>query len=400
MKLSAHLSAAVALAALLLACQEQLTTPVDCPELCPGTSLIVRDTVLDADVNGDSTFAGFVGGNEIGALLVSNALDAGESRAFMTFPRRADSILVDGLQRLFRVDSVAVSFQLLARDTLVPGVKLYLHRITPDLDTTATLGGLDAQLTAESLIDSIAVGDSLKAGNVRMVLKGADIAKLTPPEADTGRLGIGVRVGAGVATGVRLGSINSSAGGPTLLTWGTIEIADTTKVRQSTTHFVEKANYVIETAPVPDDRLWLGGKSGARALLRFTVPAYLRDSASVLRATLELTPSQPVRGLPNDSPSLEIRGLLTDLGAKSPVLPSVSASTLVSTGLSDVLQVDVRSIVATWFGTSITAPNALFLAIMPEGSSFSRPEFASSRAAAGGPRLRITYAIPSRPGHP
>ena len=40
------LLASVVLADALTACQEKLTTPVDCPELCPGNSLIVRDTVI------------------------------------------------------------------------------------------------------------------------------------------------------------------------------------------------------------------------------------------------------------------------------------------------------------------------------------------------------------------
>lgn len=400
MKPLPHLSAALALAALLSACQEKLTTPVDCPELCPGTSLTVRDTVLTANLNGDSTYTGYVGGTEMSALLASNGIDAGESRIFMTFPRRSDSVFVDGLAYFLTVDSIAVSVQLLARDTLIPDLKLYLHRITPDLDTTATLAGLDTQLTGATLIDSATVADTAKTGTVRMILRGDDIAKLTAIEADSNRLGIGIRVGAGVPTGVRLGSINSTAGGPTIITWGTVPIADTSKVRQITTTFAEKANYVIETPSVPNDVIWLGGKFGARSLLRFTLPPYLRDSASVLRATLELTPAIPLRGLRSDSPSLEIRGLLADLGAKSPALATIGASVPIPTGQTEVLDVDVRDIVVTWFGATSTPPTAIFLAILPEGSTFSRPEFFSTRAPGGAPRLRITYALPSRPGHP
>ncbi len=400
MKPLAHLSAVLALAALLSACQEELTTPVDCPELCPGTSLTVRDTVLTANLDGDSTYTGYVGGNEIVALLVSSGIDAGESRAFMTFPRRSDSVLVDGQQLFLTVDSIAVSVQLLSRDTLIPGVKLYIHRITPDLDTTATLADLDAQMTTGTLVDSATVLDTLKRGAVRMVLKGSDITKLTAAEADSGRIGIGIRIGAGLSTGVRLGSINSSLGGPTIITWGTVAIADTSKVRQSATALAEKTNYVIETPPVPADRIWLGGKSGARSILRFTLPAYLRDSTTVLRATLELTPGIALRGLRNDSPTLEIRGLLADLGAKSPALVNVAGSVLIPTGQTEVLPADVRDIVVTWFTANAPPPTSLILAILPEGASFSRPEFLSSRAGSGSPRLRITYAIPSRPGHP
>jgi hypothetical protein len=200
-------------------------------------------------------------------------------------------------------------------------------------------------------------------------------------------------------TGVRLGSINSSFG-PSLITWGKISIADTSKVRQTTTHFADQSNYVIETPPVPSDRIWLGGKSGSRSILRFTVPAYLRDSASVLRATLELTPGIALRGLHGDSPSLEIRGVLADLGAKSPALAGVTAAVGVPTGRTEVLEIDVREVVATWFGPTPTPPTSLLMGILPEGSTFSRPEFLTSRAPSGSPRLRITYALSSRLGQP
>ena len=70
------------------------------------------------------------------------------------------------------------------------------------------------------------------------------------------------------------------------------------------------------------------------------------------------------------------------------------------TGLDQLLSIDVRAIVSTWFNPGPTPPTALFMAILPEGSSFTRPEFLSTRAASGGPRIRITYALPSRPGHP
>ena len=54
-KLFAGLATVVALAA----CQENISTPGDCPTLCPGEQIIVRDTTIVATLGGDSTFFGY-----------------------------------------------------------------------------------------------------------------------------------------------------------------------------------------------------------------------------------------------------------------------------------------------------------------------------------------------------
>ena len=149
------------LLAAALACQEKLTTPVDCPELCPGQSLIIRDTVLLPLAGLDSSYAGYVSAADVPALLVSDGLAAGEARAFATFPRQSDSLTVDGLPFLYTTDSVSVTFHLVARDSTVTGLRILLHRVPPHFDTTATFTGVDTLLTPPSLIDSIgALGDA------------------------------------------------------------------------------------------------------------------------------------------------------------------------------------------------------------------------------------------------
>jgi len=64
-----------------------------------------------------------------------------------------------------------------------------------------------------------------------------------------------------------------------------------------------------------------------------------------------------------------------------------------------VQSVDVRDVVTPWLGKNGTIP-ALLLGLAPEGGTFSRPEFFSTLAGAAAPRLRITYALPTHPGHP
>lgn len=391
------LLASVALAGALTACQEKLTTPVDCPELCPGNSLIVRDTVIEPIFDLDSTFTGYLRAAEIPALLVSNGLPAGDARSWATFPRRTDSVIVDGLQHALILDSAEMTFRVVGLDKSVTGTQLVVHRISPAVDTNTTLAELDAQLTPESVMGRIAITDT---GMTKLSFKGEDLGKIAVFEADSFRLGIGLRLEAPSPTGVRLESLISGSRPPTMTLFGKIAIADTARQRQTLSAAADSANYVINTPPLPGgDRYALGGKRGRRAILRFLAPAALKDSAIILRATLELTPSGPLLGLKGDPATLEVRGVLADVGAKSPYIPNFGASVVLPVDVTDVQSIELRATVATWFVRG-APPSSLVIGINPEGGSFAWPEFFSTRAASGRPRIRITYALPSQPGHP
>ena len=389
-------------AAMATACQEKLGTPSDCPELCPGNSLIIRDTILIARVGLDSTFTGYLRADQVGALLVSNGLAAGDARAWAVFPKRQDSVTVDAVPQPYTIDSVAFVLTLIARDTAVRELRFILHRIPPTVDTTISFAELNAQLTPETLIDSALVSDTLKTGSVRVVVKGDALQRIAPSEADSGRLGIGIRLNAAAPTGARLGSPNSGFSAPVYTTYVHVNVSDTAKQRQqiSLAPDTGRSNYVIDGPPPPSaDRLFLGGKSGSRVLLRFTLPKQIKDSAAVVRATLELTPAEPIKGLPNDPGELQIRGILVDIGAKSPPLPGIAASATLPAGATTVQSADLRNVVASWFGPNGATPTIL-LGLAPEGGTFSRPEFFSTLAASGAPRLRLTYALPTHPGQP
>jgi hypothetical protein len=389
-----------AFAVLAAACQEKLASPADCPELCPGTSLTIKDTTLTAIVGGDSSYSGYIGYAGTSALLVSDGLSAGEARLWAAFPKRPDSVTVDGTAQAFTTDSVAITLNLVARDSLVPALKLFVHRIPNGHDSTTTFQAIDTLLTAATLIDSILVPDTLKSGAVRVVLTGDALARIAPAEDDSGRISIGIRVRGSASTGVRFSTLGSTAGGPVLVTYGRAAVTDTAKQRQTLTIAADSANFVMDGPPDPPaDQLFLGGRQGARTLIRFFLPKSVKDSAIVIRATLELTPSGPIKGLRNDAAALLLQGLLADLGPKSPPLSGSAASAFIQAGATAMQSIDVRSIVASWFAVS-PAPTAFFIGISPEGGTFSRPEFYSTRSAGPGPRLRITYALPSRPGHP
>jgi hypothetical protein len=388
----------VTLAAAITGCQERLTAPAECPELCPGGESRVFDTVIAPLANSDTSHLGYVARNSAGALLVSNGLAASEDRAVYRFTARPDSIEVRDTLRAYTLDSAMLALNLIARDTLVNGLKLYLYRIDPAVDIDDTFESINQQLVPTALLDSIEVPDSVNSGALQTVFRGADLDKVALPTGSGGVLAIGVAMAADQPSGVRVGS---SAGGTaaTFVSFVTLDVPDTGSARrQSVTRSPDFNAFVTASPLVPDDAfLTIGGEPSSRALLRFDLPAEVEASATIVRATLELVPQSPVLGLPSDPPLLQAKAVLADLGAKSPVATSesgfVSSDTL-SVGSADTVRLDVTPIVRLW-QTTDEGPEAVFLSLLPEAASFTRPVFGSTRSGTvGAPRLRITYLRP------
>ena len=391
------------LAGLLLlgGCQEKLTTPGDCPALCPGGQLQVFDEVLNPIVGADSTFTGYVKPPAAPALLVSNGLRGYEERAVLRFPARPDSVSVRDTLRAYAIDSVTMAFNLVARDTNTTGLQLLVYRLPRFIDSTSSYAQLDPAFVPENLISAVPIPDTLNAGGVRAVLLGADLARVALSPADSGVLALGIRLDAPTFTGVRLGASAAGNGG-VYVTYATLDVPDTGTARLRSFPLVATFNSSLPAVPevVDSTLLTVGGSPASRSMIRFEVPARIRDSATVVRATLELTPVAPITGLPTDPALLIARGVIADLGAKSPVQSNFGVGLdTIPEGTSGTVDVEiVRMLQQVWLGTG--RPPALVLSLTPEleAASFSRPVFYSTRAAdpAVRPRLRISY-VPSFP---
>ena len=388
------LTAVAALAVVSVGCQERLTAPADCPALCPGGQARVFDTVLTPIPNSDTSYTGYVARASAKALLVSNGLPASEDRAVYRFFSRPDSIEVRDTLRPYVVDSALLSFNLVARDTVVNGLKLYLYRIDPGVDIDDTFASIDGQLVPGAIIDSIQVADSVTSGVVQTVLRGANVAKVALPAGGGGVLAVGIAMAAEQPTGVRMGS--SAVGtGATFISYLTLDVPDTGTIRrQSVTRAPAFNAYFTESPLVPDPAfLTVGGEPSSRSLLRFDLPEPIEDSATIVRATLELVPRTALLGLREDPPLLQASAIVADLGAKSPVTQDVrfiTADTL-AVGGTDTVRLDMTSIVQLW-QASTERPEAVFLSLLPEAGTFTRAVFGSTRSGTvGPPRLRITY---------
>jgi len=388
------------LAALLLpilvgGCRERLTSPADCPALCPGGQSEIIDEVITAIPGADSSFRGYVQPVAAPALLVSNGLRGFEELAIMRFPRRSDSVLVRDTLRSYVIDSVALGFTIRARDTTLTGLRLLIYRLPLPIDSTTTYAQVAPAFVPANEVVAIPIPDTLNTGTVRALLQGVDVSRIAIPPSDTGVLALGVRLDAAVLTGVRLGA-SASGSGAVFVTYATLNIPDTGTARLRSFPLTATVNASVAPVPVTDDAnlLAVGGSPSARALLRFDLPPRILDSATVVRASLELTPVSPISGLPTDPVRLHARGVLADLGAKSVVESAVAADT-VEAGTGGVLSIEiVRLMQRLWLGNP-DAPTTLVLSLDPniEGASFSDPIFYSTRAADPSfhPRLRITY---------
>lgn len=389
--------AAMLLAALALAgCQEKLTAPADCPTLCPGGQPQVFDEVFTAIAGADSSFSGYVQPHQARFLLVSNGLEGFEERALVRFLTRADSVSVRDTLRGYTIDSVALSFTVAARDTNANGLELWVYRIAPGFDSTSTFADVAPAFVPESLIAAVPLPDTLNSGVVRTVFQGADLSRVQISPADSGRLAVGVRLSAPTFTGVRLGAVAAGAAGGLFTTYVTLDVPDTGTAKLRTLALSTAFNtYVSEVPQVTDTTfLAIGGAPSSRSLLRFNLPSRILDSATIVRATLELTPTAPISGLPTDTVLLEARSVLADVGGKSPVNTQpgrVLADTL-ELGATAV-SIEAVRLIELWLGAN--RPSALVLALNPEGASFTKPVFYSTRAAdpALRPRLRLSYLL-------
>ncbi|HXE57261.1 MAG TPA: hypothetical protein VNK43_04615 [Gemmatimonadales bacterium] len=380
--------------ALLAGCEERLTAPADCPALCPGGGAPVLDTVIEASPNLDSTFVGYFVRWQGASLRVSHQFPLSEDRAYIKFIPRPDSLPLRDTLRVYSIDSVALELSLQARDTLVPGLKVFLYRMPIGFDSTTPFGEIDQRMVTANLIDSIVVPDTLKSGRLRALLTGEELDRVAIPPADSGRLAIAVGITAAAPTGIRIASQTTSAL-PQFLTYARFDVADTSLQRRTISRSPE-FNTFVSASVVPRDPslLTVGGDSGARSIVRFQVPPAIRDSTTIVRATLELTPVAPFQGIPNDPPLLAARALLADLGAKSPLVDArlILLADSLPLGTPGPVRHDVTRIVRTWAQPG-GLPSAVLLSLSPETGSFTQAVFASTRSPdpSARPRLRISY---------
>jgi len=382
-------------AGVLLACQERLAAPADCPDLCPG-GYQIRDTIIDPAPFQDSSYQGYVLAGQGQSLRVSYQFPPSEDRAIVRFVARPDSYHVTTDSVLpYTLDSVALSLTVDYRDTTVKNLIVYLYRLPATVDSSFTFAQAEAAFSPANLVDSLPMDDTLVTARLRGVLSGADLDRVQIDPADSGVLALGIQIRAASGTGVRIGTLGTDA--VNFLSYASVETGDTVPLATTFNEGPGFQRFVSQTTPAFDPSvLTVGGVPSARTILRFPWPDYLRDSVVLLRATVELVPLAPMPGLHGDSAFIQARPLLADFGGKSPTAsdPFYLALAQLQPNQTDTVRFDIRRAAGLWQGTT-PRPPGLILQMFPEGSSFSRATFGSDATRTPGfaPRLRITYAL-------
>ena len=387
------------LAALLagLGCQENVTSPGSCPDLCPAGRVVLVDTVLTGIVASDSSYRGYIAPAEAQTLALAD-LDSLRSVALVRFGTRASTWYPstnDTAVSIGTVDSVQLKITLTSRDTTAHDLHILVYRIPARFDTGMTWADVQPFLADSQLVDSLAIADTVTGGDVLWNLPHGMVDTITA--ADSGVVAFAFAVRASSKTGVGLSS-NEGASSGAHLQW----FVHAGAPRDTVTHaFLVGASFDTfvydPPAPMPPNALVAGGLPSARSLIRLRLPPEAIDSVRVVRATLILTPTQRARGLPKESFLLSARGIVHDFGAKSVIFTDTSAggTASVTVGDSNVVYIEVGRLLRAW-GTTAgdSLPRVIMLLGDPEGAGMTEAAMGRGNAGAAAPRLRLTYVRP------
>ena len=414
---------ALALASMVVACDEKLEGGMACPALCPGNPTPVRDTTLFA-VDLDTTITGFptIGGET--ELLLAARGDTLDARAILRFDSlpttfRHNNTAADS--SIISVDSARIRLVIAFVDSLGPPVTVELYDVDVNTGEDTSVADLAPAFSPARLIGS-ATFDSARSGDTLDVPLMAEklLEKIQVEDAALRRLRVGVRVAAPASAQVGVFSSNSPRAAPPQLifrpspatTVQAVQLGTLSKTPASLPLVAGDLGdfQLIAVAPPaePANVLRIGGIPGTRAYLRFAIPTEILDSSTIVRAQLRMT-QRPNPGAPDARDTAAVQPFAI---ASSGVLTDISRTLLfLSVGLDSVRLVpadsaervfEIIGLVRSWRGTSAErTPRVVALRATTEGSMPWEVDFFSNEAPdAVRPRLRITYVPRSAPGIP
>lgn len=392
--------AGMVIAAAVMGCREDLLAPGTCPAYCPPEQLQVVDSILLDNVLSDSAFTGYVQPYEATALQVYRdstvTTDAG-SRAVVVFPPYSDSLLLasgdTARGAVIATDSFVVTLPIRGRNASATGLELAVYRIPVGTDSTTTFADLDPYFADTMLLAVVPVADSLVSDTLSVMVDAAAFPDFVT-DGNRAAVGVALRTPMGYA---QLGS-DEGQDGVQLTRHVQVDSAGVSVPRREGK--IPAFDSFVSTdgmGPTADERD-VGGAPATRTMLRFALPPRIADSSRVLRATLVLVPTGPVRGAPGDSLVVIAQGLAADVGAKSPLqgIPSDSVALRVAflaVGAADTVRLDVTDLVIGWTKDP-TRPRAFALRAIPEGSAIAMLRMGAASSGPARPRLVVTFVPP------
>jgi hypothetical protein len=390
------------------ACVERVAAPGRCPSFCPSGQITIVDTLLAGSISGDSAFRGYVLAYQSSVMLASDTPLVDGRPIFRINGLGARRVITASdttTGAILGADSARLQISITRRDSSMRNLSLRFYRLPITIDTSTRFADLigpfaappvhtlnvDTLLAQPGRKDSV-TGDSVVADDTvshQLVLSlKLDSAAARYLAADSGTVAYGLRIAADSFASIAIGK---GSLGPVLQWYLRVDSAGTSVARTPGSLGVAFASFVHDPPPAPrDSTLAVGGVPSARSILRVAFPRSLRDSTQIIRATLFLLPAVPARGAPADSFVVEVRSVLADFGAKSPIDPRLGDTTVIHPGATDTLAVEVTNLLQLWAADS-TLPTTLMLRARAEVQSFGEVRFYPSIAQAFRPALEVTF---------
>ncbi|MBK8249058.1 MAG: hypothetical protein IPK85_16900 [Gemmatimonadetes bacterium] len=401
----------------LAACNEDLVGGAACPSLCPGTQVVVRDTVLDA-VTFDTVINEITTLGAETALLLAARGDTLDTRVIVRFDSLPKTVTRNGGDSVIAaVDSAYLLLRLNASDTrITDSVRIDVY----DVDTTASDTSTAAVLALfrpDRLIGGSAFDTTQVKDSMRVYLTNE---KLLAKISGSGRLRVGLRATSKGRVSVSVGAANDALSAAlffdpvpsdTAIKALTVSPRSMTPADNATLRDDLLDYFVIARGapPPPSDVLSIGGLPARRSFLRFDVPTRILDSSTVLRATLELT-QRPNRFLDARDSVLVLPQVVTageevrDLARAVTLLSAFPVDTVrVAPGDSGVRNIEVAAALRQWTtdNNPFKQQRALVIRSNAEGlSPFDAHFFSLEAPAALRPKLRVSYSLRTSFGIP
>ena len=398
-----------------VACTEELTGSLGCPDLCANQSATLRDTTLTGTVTQDSTLTGyplFGATRDFTMLAQGDTADVRLVMRFDTLPNtfRHPNASVDSA--VTRVDSARIVFVV---DTSIGRPKAPVTIEAFDVDTTAD-DSVYAALLPLFRADRLIGSRTFQVSEIRDTLPLPIDSSVVLAKATAGaRLRVGLRISSTQPARLRVAGsfyvprLTYRVSPDTLVKKDTVEIQSKTPAGQSIATIYAMYPIVVSGAlPIPAPTvLAVGGVAGARSYLRFDVPAILVDSVQVIRASLLLNQvASRVVASSADTIAMLVNPVLagSQITDVSTILQLAGSGT--TFGVDSVRlvpkdagprSIELVNLFRAWRSVgSANTIRAIVLRAKAEGSSPAELDFVSNDGPlALRPRLRLTY-VPRR----
>ena len=406
------LLASIALAAGVAGCTEKLEGGLACPTLCPTQSNDFRDTTIDAVVL-DTTLGGFPTLGLSSTMLIANRKDTVETIGIIRFDLLPTTYAPNAGTTSDTISAIDSVFLRVVVDSTGGKGLTQVDLQAYDVDTTNIASPSAALLLSllrpDRLIGKLSITPAAARDTLRIpILKSVVLAKIR----NTSPLRIGLRINGLVSGQIRIIAITAGVPQPILSLdpstdsiYAPIRTAPVT-VLTGASGDVVLANTIYTltkkaSAEAGAQTLTVGGWPSHRSYLRFSVPSYIIDSSTVVRAELLLT-QRPSPGV-DRTDSIAIVPLIStatslvtdirraiDLSAEG-IFNGLDSLRIVP-GDSGTRKLNVLTLVRSWSILPANIARAIVLRSSHEGAEPAEVRFFSSEApVAFRPKLRITY---------